>query len=95
MQPEESIEIKHRFARNVDARPHGVILRFAIRHHDVQAVGCAALEDHDQALIAHARLSTYGGASEKTRHRRRADDGERAVTKKDATTNCHKVSVET
>ena len=29
MQPEEAIEIEHRLARNVDARPHGVILRLA------------------------------------------------------------------
>src|ERR1022692_1096372 len=96
MQPKESIKIEHSLARNVDARPHGVILRLGMRNHDVQTVGRAALEDHNQPLVARTRLSrTPCGASKKTWHRRGADDSESAVTKKDATSNGHKVSVET
>src|SRR5215467_771473 len=50
MQAEESVEIDHILARNIDARPHGVILFLAVRDDDVESVGCAALEDDDQAF---------------------------------------------
>ena len=91
MQAEEAIEIDYGLARNVDAGPHRVILRLGVRHHDIQTVGGAALKDHDQPLGARARLSrAHSGASEKTRHRGRADDGKRAVAKKYATSDGHK-----
>src|SRR5712691_4332229 len=90
MQAEESIEIKHIFARNIDAGPHGVILRLRMRHHNVQSVSRAALEDDDQAFVARARLRHAPcGTSKKARHRRRTDDGQRAVAQKDATSKCH------
>src|SRR5712691_1341664 len=93
MQAEESIEIKHIFARNIDAGPHGVILRLRMRHHNVQSVSRAALEDDDQAFVARARLRHAPcGTSKKARHRRRTDDGEGAVAQKDATSKCHKIS---
>ncbi len=54
MQAEEAVEIEHGLARNIDAGPHGVVLRLAVRNHDVQAVGRAALKNYDQTLVAHA-----------------------------------------
>ena len=46
--PSRSITV----ARNVDARPHRVVRRLAVRDDDVEAVGRAALEDYDQPLVA-------------------------------------------
>src|SRR5580700_853699 len=93
MQPEKSIKIEHSLARNIDARPHGVILRFAIRHHNIQTISRAALEDNDQPLGACTRLGrTHGSASQKARHRRRANHGKRAVAKKNSTSNGHKTA---
>jgi hypothetical protein len=61
-----------------------------MRHHDIQTVGRAALKDYNQAPGAGTRLNRApGGASEKTRNRGRADDGECAVAKKDATSDGH------
>jgi hypothetical protein len=91
MQAKKSIEIKHGLARNINCGPHGVILLLAVWDNDVQSVGRASLKDHDQPFRAHARLSrAHGGASQKARYRRRADNGKRAVTKKDATCDGHK-----
>ena len=90
MQPEESIEIKHSLARNIDAGPHRVILRFTVRHHNVQPIGRPALKNHDQPLGARTGLRrAHGRTSQKARHRRRPDDGQRAVAKKNATGNGH------
>ena len=52
MQAKESVEIDHRLARDVDARTHGVILRFTVRNYDVQPVRRATLEDHDEPVVA-------------------------------------------
>src|SRR5580693_5536317 len=93
MQAEEAVKIEHGLARNVDAGPHRVILRLAIRHHNIQTVGRPTLEDHHQALGARTRLSrTHCGASKKTRHGRRPDDRKRTVAKKNPTCNGHKNS---
>ncbi len=54
MESEESIEIKHRVARDIDRWPHGVVGALVVRHDDVEAVGCAALEDDNQALVLSA-----------------------------------------
>src|SRR5436309_12465714 len=90
MQPEETVQIDHRLARNVDAGAHGVILRLAIGNHNVQAIGSTALKDDDQALSA---CSVFGRAEscpgEETRDRRRADHGESTVAEKYATGDGH------
>src|ERR1022692_837731 len=86
MQAEEAIEIEHSLAWNIDAGPHGVILRLAVRHNNVQTIGRAPLKNHYPAFGARARLSRAPcGAREKAGHRRRSDNGQSAVTKKDAT----------
>ncbi len=90
MQPEESIEIKHSLARNIDAGPHRAILRFTVRHHNVQPVRRPALKNHDQPPGARTRLTrAHGRASQKARHRSRAHHGQRAIAKKNATSNGH------
>src|SRR5208337_1833884 len=91
MQPKETIEVEHRFARNVDAGPHGVVLGLGVRDHDIQTIGCAALKDHDKALVTRARLNrAHGCASQKAWHRSSADDCEGAVAKENATSDGHK-----
>src|SRR5271169_1186596 len=93
MQSKESVKIEHRLARNVDARTHRVILRLAIRHHNIQTVGRPALEDDDQALGARTWFSrAHSGASKKTRHSRRPNDSQRTVAKKNPTCNGHKTA---
>src|ERR1700688_1772161 len=95
MQAKESIKIKHVSTRNADAGPHGVILRLGMRHHNIQAVSRAPLENHDQPLVARGSLRRAPcSPSEKAWHRRGADHGERAVAKKNSTSNGHKVVVE-
>ena len=51
MQAEEAVEIDHRIARNIDAGPHGVITLLAVRHHDIQSISRAALENDDKRLL--------------------------------------------
>ena len=76
MQSEEAVEVDHRLARNIDAGPHGVVLRLGVGNYDVQSVGGTALKDHDQAFGASAILDgAESCAREKARHRRRADHG--------------------
>src|SRR5277367_295150 len=94
MQAEEAIQIDDRLTRNIDARPHRVILRLGVGHHNVQAVGRSPLENHDQALGARPGLrSAPRGASQKAWHGRRADNGECAIAKKYATSDGHKKSL--
>src|SRR5580658_41083 len=93
MQPEKSIQIEHRLARNINARPHRVILRLAIRHANIQTISRPARKDHDQAFSAHTRFNrAHGSASQKARHGHSTDHGESAVTKKNPTSNGHKNS---
>src|ERR1700727_2982338 len=90
MQAEKAIEVEHCFAGNIDARPHGVILRLAVRHYNVQSIGRPALKNYDQAFSPRSCLGrTHGGASQKAWHGRGADDCERAVTKKNSTSDGH------
>jgi hypothetical protein len=94
MQSEETIKIKHRFARNIDARPHRVILRLPVRHNDIQTVSGATLKNHHQALRARAWFSRAPcGARQKAWHSRRSDYGERAITKKNPTCDGHKMQL--
>ena len=90
MQSEESVEIDHRLSRNVDAGPHRVILRFGMRYNDVQSIGGATLENHDEPLGATAILNrTKGRSGKKAWNGGRPDDGEGAVAKKNAACNGH------
>jgi hypothetical protein len=61
VQSEEAIDIHNGFLRDVDIGPHRIILPLAMRDNDVEAVGSAALEDHDQALGARCGLSRGAG----------------------------------
>src|SRR5215467_11751498 len=91
MQTEESIEIKHRFARNVDGRPHRVVRQLTVRDDDVQSISGAALENDDQPFRFCARLSrSIRGTCKKTRERGGSYRGECAVEKKYSTGDGHK-----
>src|ERR1700677_3371038 len=64
MESEESIEIKHRVARNIDGRPHSVVGALVVGHDDVEAVGGTALEDNDKTLVFFAeRFHCVGSTS--------------------------------
>ncbi len=88
MQPEKSIEINYRIARNIDRWPHRVIRLLGVRNHDVQSIGRAALEDDDQPLVLDAeRLHGIGGTSQKSGNGGGSDDRDGAVTNKYATSD--------
>src|ERR1051325_10970220 len=89
MQSEEAVEIDHRFARNIDAGPHCIVLRFSVRNDDVEPVGGAALEDDHQALVARALDRAKGGARQKARDSGRPYDGKSAVAQEYATGDGH------
>ena len=89
MQSEEAIEIDHGLSWNVDAGPHRIVLRLAVRNNNVEPVGRAALEDDDETLVTRALDRSERGARKKAGHGSRPDDGERAVAKKDATRDRH------
>src|SRR5581483_3279198 len=57
MESEEAIEIDDAIARNRDRRPRRVVRLLAVRHHDVQSVDGAALEDRDENLASLRRRS--------------------------------------
>jgi hypothetical protein len=93
VQSEKAVEVEHRFLRNIDGWPHSVVAGLAVGHNDVEAVSRAALEDHDQALGANAGIGrAQGRAREKARQRGRADYSQRAVAKKNASSDGHKTS---
>src|SRR3979411_2526268 len=90
MQAEESVEIENCFAWDVDAGTHGVVLRLAMRDHDIQAIRRAALKDYDQALGARAGLDcSQCGASQKAWDRGCPDDGESAIAQEYAARDGH------
>src|SRR5882762_7955758 len=66
MQSEKAVEVEHGFLGDVDGWPHGVISGLAVGHNDVEAVGCAALEDYYQtpgsAAPKAARVRKLGSA---------------------------------
>ena len=87
MEPEKSIEIEHRFSRNIYVLgAHRVILRLSVGHHDIQPIiSGATLEDHDQTLGPAAVLDcAEGRARKKARHGGGTDDSKRAITQKNA-----------
>src|SRR3954454_12836825 len=56
MQSEEPVKIngrklRARGTRNGNRRTHSVVRLLTVRYHDVQTIGSAALEQHDQAFL--------------------------------------------
>src|SRR5439155_7616182 len=51
MQAEEAVQIEHRASRDVDGRAHRVIGLLAVRNDNIEAVGCAALENNHESLV--------------------------------------------
>ena len=58
MQSEKAVKIEHRFLRNIDGWPHGIVVRLAVGHNDVETVGGSALKDDDQPLVANAGVGS-------------------------------------
>src|SRR5712692_4995201 len=91
MQTEEAVEINHGTARDIDGGAHSIVQLLAVRYDDVEAVGGAALEDHNQTLVPRTGIGrAVSYASEKTRDGRRTNDSECAVSKKYASRDRHK-----
>ena len=92
VEAEETIEIERGVlsgARllNRDAGPGLVVLGFAERHDDVQAVGSAALEDRDELLGARRASLRERRAREERRREADAHEGEGAVLEEDSAGN--------
>src|SRR5258708_15621490 len=94
MQYEKAVKIDDCLAWNVDAGPHGIVLRLGVRHHYIQAVGGTALKDDDQPLFAdvcgaRAKCDTC----QKARYRRRANHSHGAVAKKNSACDGHETNL--
>src|SRR6267378_8183011 len=86
MEAEESVEVNHRVARDIDRRPHGVISLLAMRDHDIQTISRASLENDHQPLVT--RVSFDGGVSracKKRGDRSRAHNRQGTIAKKHST----------
>ena len=57
METEESVQVDHFLARNIDAGAHRIVLRFAMRDHNIQTIGGAALENDNQPLVAEGTVT--------------------------------------
>src|SRR5207248_9879064 len=90
MQSEEAVQIEHRLAGNINAGPHRVILRLAVRHNNVQSIRGASLEDNDQAFGAPGSFDrAICRAGQKTWNGCGADNGKCAVAKENSTRDGH------
>src|ERR1035438_9734911 len=91
MQSEKTVEIDDLVAGNVDGWPHGVIVRFGVRHHNVKPIRGSPLENHHQALVADTeRLRSIGGAREKSGNGSRTHNCHSAVAEKYSSCDGHK-----
>src|SRR6516165_1807080 len=70
MQAEEAVEINDLLLRDGNAGPHRVVVLFAMRNDDVEAVGSSALEDYDEAPVG-----CCGGFGEDGAHEKAGDGG--------------------
>src|SRR5579872_6005875 len=85
MQSEKAIKVDYGVARNGDAWTHLVVERLGVGNYDVESVGGAALEEHDQALGGAAVAGLLCGVScagEKAGDGRRSYDRQCSVLKK-------------
>jgi hypothetical protein len=90
VQTEEAVEIDRavlgiaRF-RNRDAGARAIVVRFAERHDDVEAVDRAALENRDQPLGADRPVRRKRSAREECRREAEAHERERSMFQENAT----------
>ena len=86
MEAEEAIEVEDLLLGDGDGGAHGVVVGFAVGDDDVEAVGCSALEDDDEALAL--RFGGLGlgedGAGEEGGQDGGAGEGECSVTEEEA-----------
>ena len=87
MQAEKAVQVEGRqFAplprlRNSDGWTDTIVIGFGKGHHDIQPVGGAALEKHDE-LLAIGRGRRGDSAAQESRQRAHADHGYAAVLQK-------------
>src|SRR6267143_1403132 len=80
VQTEKSVKVDRRIRaaaiglRNRDRRTHAIVIRFVEGHDDIQAIGRAALKQHDELLLVRHRRGRHG-ALQKRGHRAQADHG--------------------
>lgn len=84
IEAEESVEVEccsfTRFGTtDGDTRPRAVVLRLAVRHHHVQAVHGATLENRDELTRVATAPSGKRGAGQERRREAETHQGERAV----------------
>jgi hypothetical protein len=95
VQSEEAIQVDDALlpvarTRNGDAGAHAVIGLLAVRHHDVEAVCCAALEEDDQAFLARGcGLRGVNSARKEAGNDAGAHDGQRTVLQKNSASDRH------
>src|ERR1700704_6072741 len=95
MQPKEAVKINHTLlsvarTRNSNAGTHAVISLLTVRHHDVQSVGGAALEQDDQALLPRrCGFSGINRSRQKAGNNAGANNGQRAILQKNSASDRH------
>ena len=91
MKTKRPVQIENLVLRNRNRRPHGVISRFPVRHHQVQPVRRTALKQHHQLLAARLRTCNLRQHTsfQEGRDHSRAHQRHRAATHKNPTGNAH------
>ena len=82
MQAKKAVEIEDFAVRNIDAGPHGVVLRLGMWNDDVESVGGSTLENYNEAFGAGAAFHcTECSSSQKAGNGSSTDDCQRTVAK--------------
>src|SRR5258707_7695401 len=92
VEAKKAIEVENGLARNVDARPHGIVRALGVWDDDVEAGGGASLENHDEAFVLEAAgrcFRSHDGAAQKRRQRRSSHQGQSPVSQEYASSNGH------
>jgi hypothetical protein len=89
MESEEAVKIDNLVLRDGDCGAHGVVILFAVRDHNVQTVGRAALEDDNQPLTGSAGGLSHDRANQETGDGRGARYGKRSFVQKESPIDLH------
>ena len=89
MKAEEAVEIEDLILRDGDAGTHVVVVLLAVGDDDVEAVGCATLEDDDQAAAGCGCGLGQNRANQEAGDGGGAGDGQGAVAQEESTVGLH------
>src|ERR1700677_2335123 len=91
MKAEEPVEVENRILRNGDAGTHFVVVLLAVRHDNVESVGCSSLEDDHEPLAWCETGCCLGQnrADQKTWDGRCTGNGVRAIAQEKSTVGLH------